>query len=42
MRVAKASVEMALAPQFDTIILNDDLDKALQEAEELVEEFIKK
>lgn len=41
MRVAKASVEMALAPQFDTIILNDDLEKALKEAEDLVEDFIK-
>ncbi|MBL4605602.1 MAG: guanylate kinase [Flavobacteriaceae bacterium] len=40
MRVAKASVEMALAPQFDTIILNDNLDKALQEAEELVSGFL--
>ncbi len=40
MRVAKAYVEMATAPQFDTIILNDDLQKALKEAEDLVEEFI--
>ena len=42
MRVAKASVEMALAPQFDTIILNDDLQKALKETEQVVENFIKK
>lgn len=42
MRVAKAYVEMATAPQFDTIILNDDLQKALKEAEDLVEEFISK
>lgn len=42
MRVAKASVEMALAPQFDTIIKNYDLQVALKEAEDLVEEFIKK
>lgn len=40
MRIAKASVELATAPQFDHIILNDDLDKALKEATELVEEFI--
>ncbi|MFY0631934.1 MAG: guanylate kinase [Flavobacteriaceae bacterium] len=42
MRVAKAYVEMALAPQFDTIILNDDLATALQDAEDLVEDFLKK
>lgn len=40
MRIAKASVELATAPQFDHIILNDDLDKALKEATELVDEFI--
>lgn len=41
MRVAKAPVEMATAPQFDTIIKNYDLEVALKEAEELVENFIK-
>lgn len=41
MRVAKASVEMALAPQFDTIIKNYDLEVALKEAEELVADFLK-
>lgn len=40
MRIAKASVELATAPQFDHIILNDDLDKALREAEALVANFI--
>ena len=40
MRIAKASIELATAPQFDHVILNDDLDKALEEAEELVLEFI--
>jgi len=40
MRVAKASIEMATAPQFDTIIVNTDLDIALKEAEELVRNFI--
>lgn len=40
MRVAKAPTEMATAPQFDTIILNDDLQTALKEAEVLVEDFI--
>ena len=40
MRIAKASVELATAPQFDHTILNDDLDKALKEARTLVKEFI--
>ena len=40
MRIAKASAELATAPLFDKIIFNDDLGKALQEAEELVEGFI--
>lgn len=40
MRIAKASVELATAPQFDQIILNDDLAKALAEAESLVADFV--
>ncbi len=40
MRIAKASIEMATAPQFDRIIKNYDLDVALMEAHDLVEEFI--
>lgn len=40
MRVAKAPTEMATAPQFDTIIKNYDLQVALQEAEDLVENFL--
>lgn len=42
MRIAKASVELATAPQFDKIIKNYDLNTALQEAENLVEDFINK
>lgn len=41
MRIAKASVELATAPQFDYIIKNNDLDTALNEAKELVAGFIK-
>jgi len=41
MRIAKASVELATAPQFDTIIKNYDLDTALEEAYQLVKEFVK-
>ena len=40
MRIAKASVEMATAPQFDKIIRNYDLDNALKEAHALVAEFV--
>lgn len=40
MRIAKASVELATAPQFDKIIKNYDLDVALQEAEDLVSDFL--
>lgn len=36
MRIAKASIEMATAPQFDYVIVNDKLDDALKEAEDLV------
>lgn len=42
MRIAKASVELATAPQFDTIIKNYDLDTAKEEAYQLVKSFIQK
>ena len=42
MRIAKAHVELATAPQFDKIIKNYDLDVAKQEAYELVKDFISK
>ena len=40
MRIAKASVELATAPQFDKIIKNYDLDTALKEARQLVADYI--
>lgn len=40
MRIAKASAELATAPLFDVIIENDNLEKALQEAETLVNNFL--
>ncbi|MFI8377662.1 guanylate kinase [Leeuwenhoekiella sp. NPDC079379] len=40
MRVAKASIELATAPQFDHIIENNDLDIALIEAYDLVTKFV--
>ena len=41
MRVAKASIELATAPQFDFIIENNNLEVALKEAYELVSNYIK-
>ncbi len=40
MRIAKAHVELATAPQFDVIIKNYDLDVAKNEAYLLVKEFV--
>ena len=40
MRIAKASAELATAPLFDVVIENDNLDKALKEAETLVDGFV--
>lgn len=41
-RVAKAAEEMTYAPQFDHILVNDDLQTAFREAEELVDNFLQK
>jgi len=40
MRIAKASVELATAPQFDKVIKNYDLDEALKEAHKMVADYI--
>ena len=40
MRIAKASVELATAPQFDKIIKNYELETALKEADHLVRNFL--
>lgn len=40
MRVAKASIEMATAPQFDMTLVNNDLNTALNEAHQLVKDFV--
>jgi guanylate kinase len=40
MRVAKASAELATAPLFDVIIVNDTLEHALEEAKTLVGNFV--
>ena len=41
-RVAKAAAEMTFAPQFDAVIINDDLEKAKAEVLEVVNKFLKK
>ncbi len=40
MRIAKASVELATAPQFDKVIKNYDLDEALKEAHKMVADYV--
>ena len=39
-RVAKAAFEIEKAPQFDAVVVNDDLQTAIDEARRIVEEFI--
>lgn len=41
-RVAKASIELATAPQFDYTLLNKNLDLALDASTELVDDFVNK
>ena len=40
-RLAKAEYEMSFAPQFDRILINDDLETAKQEAVALLNEFLR-
>ena len=40
-RLAKAEYEMTFAPQFDHILVNDDLEKAKAEAWEIVKAFLR-
>ena len=39
-RVAKAAEEMTYAPQFDKVLVNDDLQTAYREAEAMVDAFL--
>ena len=41
-RVAKASEELTYAGRFDVVIVNDDLDKAINETEKVIDDFLKK
>jgi guanylate kinase len=40
MRVEKAEKELTYAPHFDIVVVNDDLDKAKQEAEQAILQFL--
>lgn len=39
-RLAKAGYEMTFAPQFDTVVINDNLEKATREVAEKIDEYI--
>ena len=41
-RIGKAEFELSFAPQFDRVVVNDDLDKAKKEAEQLIRQFLSK
>ena len=41
-RVAKADFELAKAPEFDHVVVNDDLEEAIRETTEIISDFLKK
>jgi guanylate kinase len=41
-RISKAALELTYEDKFDVVIVNDDLKTALQEAEKIVTDFVKK
>ena len=41
MRIAKASAELATAPLFDVVVVNDNLEHALEESYKIVSSFLK-
>ena len=41
-RLQKSEYEMSFAPRFDFTVINDDLDKAVCQVEEYIEDFMKK
>jgi guanylate kinase len=41
-RVAKAEYELSFAAQFDRVVVNDRLEEAFQEAEQIVRDFLAK
>ena len=41
-RLAKSAYEMSFATQFDTIIINDNLNKAIEETKKQIQDFLEK
>jgi len=41
-RIGKADYEMSFAPQFDIVVVNDDLEVAKKEAEQAIRKFLEK
>ena len=41
-RLAKATLELAFEPEFDVTLVNDDLAQTLRQAEQLVEDFLRR
>jgi guanylate kinase len=39
-RVAKAEFELSKAPEFDHVVVNDDLDTAVNETVEIINKFL--
>lgn len=39
-RIARAEYELSFAPKFDTVVINDDLETAKQDALKVIKEFI--
>ena len=40
-RLSKAALELESAPEFDHVVINDDLDKAVAHAERIIQKFLK-
>lgn len=40
-RIARASYELTFAPRYDRVIINDDLDRAVSEAYQVISDFLK-
>ncbi len=40
MRLARADYELSLADQFDAVVINDDLQKAISEVKQIVQDFL--
>lgn len=41
-RIARAEFELSLAPEFDTVVVNDNLDKAVEDTESIILNFLAK